>query len=483
MSMEFSLHPDDATRLPRTKRLMRTVGGKPRYRTLSLTWHDSPERDLQTEGLALEERPGLWRLERLTPGNAAWLPAQLPPEIAQARLPTELGHPLPDTLVPVATFEGRLVVTPLETAAGPVTMGLLRGSVGTTPLCRLTLDGADAAVRELALTLAEEFRLTVPLTSLAAEAIAIAGNRPPQPRRLGAPGPFGDTTVAGAFAHAIGHFTDVVLHFAPLAIEGGPDTEPVHQMRVAVRRARSAIAVFRHGLACPDVAAADRDLKAMGAVLGPARDWDVFVTETLPRVAAVFPHDTKLHRLAKAAQRQREEAHTVLRQWLVSPACRQLGIGLAWLCGSQSWHATLGPEEKAASALGPAEFAAHVLQRRWKKVRAAGKSIETLDVPSLHALRLQAKRARYAMEIFVPAGETKPAQRLIRRLGLLQARLGTLNDGAAASGLLDMLGGSGGRHGYAVGLVVGFLAASAGAQRPRILRAWKTFRRTERFWT
>lgn len=249
-----------------------------------------------------------------------------------------------------------------------------------------------------------------------------------------------------------------------------------------MRRARSAIAVFKHGLACADVIAADRDLKALGTVLGPVRDWDVCVTETLPQVTAAFPDDARLRRLTVAAQRQREACHIGLRACLAAPSFRQLGIGLAWLCVSEAWHATLSPEEQTASAMPPADFAAHVLQHRWKKVSAAGKAIKTLDVPSLHALRLRAKRARYAMEIFRPSEHGKPAQRLIKRLSALQDHLGTLNDGAVAAGLLETLGGPHGKHGYAVGLVLGFLAASAGNERPLMLRAWEKFRSTPRFW-
>lgn len=482
MRMELVVDLDDAARLPRSKLLVRPQTARPRYRPVRIVWHDSPDRQLQTGGLALEERRGLWRLERLTPGNATWLPGQAPPELAQAKLLAELDFPLPDGLIPIASFEGRLAISELTTAAGPVTMELLRGTVGATPVARLTLDGDDAAVRDLALGLAGEFGLSMPRASLAADAIALGHGETPPPRHLGAPAPSGETTVPAAFGNAIGHFTDVLQHFAPLAAANGPDTEPVHQMRVATRRARSAIAVFRHGLACPDVLAADRDLKALGAVLGPARDWDVFVTETLPRVVAVFPDDPKLRRLAKAAQNQQDACHTVLRASLLSPGFRQLGIGLAWLCASQSWHATLSVEEQVASAMEPAAFAAHVLQRRWRKVAAAGKSIKTLDVPALHALRLRAKRARYAMEIFLPSDGAKSGPRLIRRLGKLQQHLGTLNDGAVAAGLLDGLGGPRGRHGYAVGLVLGFLAASASSERPRILRAWKKCRRTSRFW-
>lgn len=482
MEMEFALHPDDSARLPRSKLfgLPRPAWSRPRL--VRLAWHDTPDRDLRADGLALEERRGAWRLERLTPGDGAWLPAQSAPVIAEARLLPDLAYPLPESLAPIAVFEGRLGTAIVNTTAGPVTLRLLRGTVGEIPVSRLTLDGPDAAVRHLALTLAEAISLTVPRASLAAEAIAIMEGKPPRARCLGAPRPTEEPSVTAAFAHVLGHLTDVIVYYAPLAAEGGPDTEPVHQMRVAVRRARSAIAVFRHGLACPDFAAADRNLKALGAVLGPTRDWDVFVTETLPKVAAALPDDAGLRRLTKAAQDQRETCHAALRTWLAAPAFRQLGIALAWLSTSQSWHDTLGPDERTACAMPPADFAAIVLQRRWKKVLSAGKDIAALDVPALHDLRLRAKRARYAMEIFQSAAHAKPAQRLIRRLSKLQEQLGILNDGAVADDLLMQLGGARSRHGYAVGLVLGFLAASSADMRPRVRRAWEKFHRTPRFW-
>ncbi len=479
MLMEFALHPSDGERLPRSKFFTR---GRPRYSHTRLVWHDTADRALQSQGLILEERRGQWVLARLFPGAAEWLPALAPPVIAQSALLSELAHMLPDGTAPRAVFEGKTATYAVTTEAGAVSMTLLRGAVGDTPVCRLTLDGADAAVRDLAGLLATAFQFAVPLASLAAEAIGIVDGQPPVPRRLGPPRPALDRSVAGAFAHTIGHLTDVLLHYGPLAATQGPDTEPVHQMRVAVRRARSAIAVFRHGLDCPDVAAANRDLKALGAVLGPTRDWDVFVTETLPRIEAAFPGDKRLQRLGKASQAFRTACHTALNAYLTSPAFRRLGVELAWLCGSDLWLETLGPDARLAAALPPAEFAAHVLQRRWRKVMATGKAIADLDVPALHGLRLRAKQARYAMEIFRPPGHAKAAERLIRRLSRLQEQLGVLNDGAVAGGLLDELGGAGGRHGYAAGLIMGFLGASAVGQRPRILRAWEKFRRTPRFW-
>ena len=483
MRMAFDVHPDDAARMPRSRLCARIPSTRPRYRVERIVWHDGGAWALRRAGLALAEERGVWRLTRLVPDGTPWLATQPAPELAQALLPTDLGHELPDDLAPVATFEGRSATWETNTEAGPVTVTLLRGKAGETALASVTLDGPDIAVRSLALGLAVAFRVTVPSASLAAVSIAAVAGEATPPRHTAGRQPFDGADVAGVFAHAMGHVTDVLLHYAPLAAAGGDDTEPVHQMRVAVRRARSAVAAFRMGLACPDVLAADRDLKALGRVLGPVRDWDVFVTETLPRVASAFPGEARLARLGQAAQRQRERLQAALREMLTVPAFQQHMVGLAWLCASRSWLTTLGAEEQAAIALSPEAFASHVLQRRWKKVGATGKEIESLDVESLHGLRLRAKRARYAMEIFQPRAHPKSAQRMIRRLSALQHHLGLLNDGAVAGQLLDSLDNKNGRHDRAIGLVLGYLAASAASVRPDILRAWMKFRRTPRFWS
>jgi hypothetical protein len=64
----------------------------------------------------------------------------------------------------------------------------------------------------------------------------------------------------------------------------------------------------------------------------------------------------------------------------------------------------------------------------------------------------------------------------------LQEQLGVLNDGAVAARLLEELGGAGGRHGYAAGVVVGFIAARSGKIRPRIIAAFEKFRRQPAYW-
>jgi CHAD domain-containing protein len=128
-------------------------------------------------------------------------------------------------------------------------------------------------------------------------------------------------------------------------------------------------------------------------------------------------------------------------------------------------------------------FAAATLQKRWKQLLAMGKGIEDLDVSALHAVRLRAKRTRYAAEMFAVLYDGKGPHRFIRRLSVLQQRLGVLNDSVVASAMLQELGGAGGRFGYATGVVVGFMAARSAKLRPRIVASFTKFRRQPPYWT
>ena len=321
--------------------------------------------------------------------------------------------------------------------------------------------------------------VAIPTASLAAEARAAATGTAPAARHHGAPHLPPGLTVAAAFGFVLGHLADVILFNAPLAAAGRDGPEPVHEMRVAVRRLRSAIAVFRPAGGCPAIDAASLGLKALADRLAPARDWDVFVAETAVNVAKALPDDPSLRRLRAAAERRRRHAYAELRAWLATPDFRRLGIALAGLAGGRAWMAPLEPKQLATLALGLDEFASRALARRLHRLASAGKAIEHLDPEALHAIRLHAKRMRYVAEVFAPLYPGKPTRRFMRRLATLQDRLGRLNDGSVANGLLGELGA----RAHAAGLVRGFLAARSDDTRGRIARAWERFHRLEPFWS
>jgi len=484
MELELRLHPDDAGRLPRLRCIAPAQRGRPRTQHQRLVWHDTPDHALAAGGLALVLERGTWRLERLVPGNAAWPPGAPAPVLERAAELSAFDHALPAPVAPAAGFDGRLTSYALETEDDTVALALLRGNLRSVteeqPACRVLLAGAEPQLRRLALAIAEELRLEVPTAGLAAEAFALAHRLPAPARRCGAPVLPTGLTVGEAFAWTVGHFADVILHFGAAELHPRAGPEAVHQMRVGLRRLRSCLAVFRPAVQCELVQAADADLKQLASWLGPTRDWDVFVTETAPAILAALPDDARLMGLLRAADRRRQARHAELRAYLGSSSFRKLGIALAWLAGARSWHAALDTQELLGSELQP--FASAALHRRLRKLHSAAEAIEEMPPAALHGVRLRAKRMRYGAEIFAPLYPGKAPRRFLRRLSALQQELGALNDGTVASALMAELGGPGGRHGYAVGLVQGWGAARAADARDCALRAWDKFRRQEPFW-
>jgi triphosphatase len=486
MELELGLDPDEAARLPRLRLIAPLRSGAARSRAVRMVWHDSTDRALAGQGLALTSLGSLWRLERLYPDEGRWLPAAPPATVATGREPAALGHSLPEPLVPVAAFEGRSRSFSLVDEQGAVAMTLLSGTVrgvaSERRVARVRLEGAAEAVQGLATRLAAEVHLAVPHASLSAEALEI-GAGVPLTEPDGAPEPPSGLSIAQAFAHVVGHLTGVILHYAPSARDQQGGVEPVHQMRVAVRRLRSVIRVFGRAVHDPAVGTADRDLKALAARLAPARDWDVFVTETCAAVLAAFPAEKRLQRLVAGAEKRQQSYHDELSVYLSGGEFRRLGIELACLVAglSASTATTPAPEGDALPEQPLEGFAAHMLNKRLKRLVQADDSITELEPAALHALRLRAKRLRYAAEIFAPL-YGKPARRYLQGLGKLQDRLGALNDAAVAANLLAELGGNSGGHAFASGLILGYIGARSQRTRARMAKSWRKFNHAARFW-
>ena len=482
MELELAADAEAVAGLSRLKALSASRNGRPRTQSVKIVWHDSPERALLAEGLTLAEQRGTHRLERVFPNAETWLPGQPVPVLANPEA-------LPAPMAALAAFEGRQTTSVHRFGDEAVTItvakGILRAVTAEQPAARIWLSGEARAVRTAAELIAGAGWVAVPVACLAAEGIALATGRPAAARHTGAPAlPAGPLSVTDAIVHILGHLVDVILANAPVAIlENGEGPEAVHQMRVAVRRARSALSIFQRAMPGGMLDGIGESLKDLGSRLGPTRDWDVFAEETAPAIQKALPNDERLERLIVAASRRRLACQKTLAAYLGSAAFRMLGIELAWFLAADFWHPPKDvPEDAAAPAQTLTDFAGSVLQHRWKKLLSSGKRIDELDIPSLHGVRLRAKRARYAAEMFSTLHHPKAAHRFIRRLGALQERLGVLNDGAVATHLLAELGGPSGRHAYAAGIVVGFLAGRAAKIRPRIVRAFEKFRRQPVFW-
>ena len=482
----------DAARLARLPMLAARRAGRPKKTAILTVWHDSGDRALAKAGLCLSETGDRWRVERLRPkAGEAWLPAHPAPVLAEAEsieaLPVGLLEGGFGAMTPVAAFSGVRRDFPLSVEGKPARLsvleGELRGVVAQRSVRRLRLEGPPRDMATLATLLGAQMPLEVPLASLGAEALALASGFATAPRHKGGPQVAPGSSTGEALTGIAAHLADVIHHWAPRVAAAETD-EPVHQMRVALRRLRSALSIFRRAVR-DDTAWLDGlvlELKALAALLGTARDWDVFLAGIGAEVTEATGRDPRLVHMLATASRKREAAYAVLRDHLGGSAeWRRLGLQLALLPTLQPW-AESGSADQAERLAAPADiYAAGVLGRRLKPLLEIGDSIEGIPAEQLHDIRKQAKGLRYAIEFMAPLFAEKHVRRYLARLEDVQEDFGTFNDAAVAAGLAGSLGG-GAERAFAAGAVQGFGAAAQLSARRHVARAWEKFYRATPFW-
>lgn len=453
-------------------------------------WLDTAEGALAARNLALRaigRGRELWPLLpepgfRL-PGAPVGTPTPLPPGMP---LPPDL---LPEPaasqpLLPLARFSGRLRRARLP--AQDVDLALLTGEVSAPEglaraLARLTLEGPPAAALELAESLAADLALLPAVAGLDEAGLALARGEAPRPARRGAPVLADAEEARQALALAVAHLTEVLLVQAPLA-HAGTTPDGVHQSRVAARRLRSCLKVFRPEIDGPELRRLGAALGDFARGLGAAREWDVFLgglgqglRRALQDPLGNTP-EPRLEALLAAGQARREAAYAALRAMLEGPEFRSLIWQAMWLA------ATL-PQQGPASPLRP--MARAVMARAQRRILRRGRHFSDLPDVQLHELRLEAKRLRYAAELFAPLWPGRGARRYLKRLAALQEALGLANDGTTARSLVAALSGAAGAAGidpWAIGLAEGWALAARGDMRSAAQKPWKRFRKTEPFW-
>ena len=265
------------------------------------------------------------------------------------------------------------------------------------------------------------------------------------------------------------------------------DVEWVHQMRIGTRRLRSCLRLVARCAPSGELRRLVGDVKWLAQALGEARDWDVFVGETLPPLAKWFAQDRSttagLKRLRSSAQMRRKLARAAVRAAVSSPRFQRILLSGGYLCAAPHF----GTEPRSDAAQGDeslggraADFAAALLARRHRKLQQSATALESGSAEERHAVRIAAKRLRYVAEFFAPLFPRKRAKAYLKALTAVQDVLGRLNDAATAQRVASELGGT--RTDAAMGAVRGWVAAQAAALEPEIAAAWQRFVRAKRFW-
>jgi CHAD domain-containing protein len=200
------------------------------------------------------------------------------------------------------------------------------------------------------------------------------------------------------------------------------DTEFLHDLRVAVRRGRSALKLMGHALTDTDAASAG--LKWLGDLTTPTRDLDVYLLGLDALAAKVNtagwdpaqlgPFRNFLSERRAAAQKalvrglRSARAKSALAEWAA--------VGTDELDG--------GPPAVAIDVL-----AKDAVRRTYSRVIKRGQAITpTSPASDLHDLRKRCKELRYALEIFASLHEPRAQRALVDDLKVLQDCLGEFQD-------------------------------------------------------
>jgi triphosphatase len=244
------------------------------------------------------------------------------------------------------------------------------------------------------------------------------------------------------------------------------DIEYVHQARVALRRLRAALRLYRTACALPDDLM--DGLRALAAALGPARDWDVLCGETLAAIAPHYPDETLWQRGIDLLQARRAAVRKAMHE-----ALAQARPG-AWLLAVQRWLLLHGwrlyprgghqypsggvvPDAQCAIQLSQLDrWARRALRKGHRPIVEGASAFGQLQPMQRHALRIAIKRQRYAAEFFQTLFAGCRQAGYLAVLRDAQDSLGLANDAHIAFELMKTIQAETGSMGA---FVLGWLAA------------------------
>lgn len=382
----------------------------------------------------------------------------------------------------VTEFERTTRILALADGAS-VEVSLDRGQIvcGTArlPICELELElkaGKVLALFDIAAALMKDLRVRPACRSKAERGYLLAGVRsgPAKAPRIVLDPAF---DIARSMACIVGSALAQVQVNAD-GMLAGDDIEYLHQMRVGVRRLRSCMSVFSHGVPDGAISSLRAELKWLGGRLGPARDWDVFRTEAMPQLTAGLREVAKASSLDLLRDRAGDKGEAARRgaraAWNSRRAARlllELGRVAAGGGSLQASDAMRQPIEPYASVL---------LEHRMGRVLARGKGRKGATVVHLHALRIAVKKLRYAIEFFGSLYPEGKADGFREPLVRLQNCLGTLCD---ASTLVSRVSAAVPSDRALVDCARGWSAHVIHQERRRLRTLWRRFRRSRPFWS
>ena len=405
----------------------------------------------------------------------------------------------PAALVPILVTRVRRHVRVLEVPDAPdrgddaavVELALDEGAIeangAVLPISEVELElvrGDPAALYSLAERIHVEIPLRIETLSKAARGWCLADGAPPPWHKASKTKVAGSADVSNALdsilRDCLGHW----LANHAVAVDGR-EPEGVHQVRVALRRMRSALSVFKDVFEPEYHQAFSGEVRWLADELGDARDWDVLDEEVLTPVIGSMGGDGGLSALQAAAREARQSGQERARVALRSPRATALVLQLGHWIESGGCRRHAGEDRFATLAQPIRQFAIRQLNKAHRRVTRAGAGFEKLSDDARHIVRIRLKRLRYLSEFFAQLYAPRRARRFVKALSAWQNDLGRRNDLAVADQRLRSLG-----EGHtdpqlatAAGIIVGWHGRSLADDEADLVGQWRRFAHAAPFWT
>jgi len=225
------------------------------------------------------------------------------------------------------------------------------------------------------------------------------------------------STIEHTFRHILSRELRTIAKWQKIAING-KDPEGVHQIRISLRKIRTALLVFKPIINSKYSQALAKKLKKYATVLDDARNLDVYILTH-------FSGDSD-STIKSIAISKRNKAYLRVKKLLKSKQFnKRIRNAKKWLKTGQ-WQKKIIKDKKLNRALEL--FAFNTLDELTKIIILKAENPQQLDNQELHKLRIDCKKLRYTTEFFSSLYDENLIVIFIEKLKQLQDNLGDIHD-------------------------------------------------------
>ena len=354
--------------------------------------------------------------------------------------------------------------------------GTVKCQTAETPISEVELElkaGTPEQLYKVALILQKDIPLNIENKSKAERGYTLHKPKTPTFHKAGSVELPSNLTAEQAFIHIISYCLshlqanqDIVLYGKNLE-----NIEGVHQMRVALRRLRSCLNLYKPIISYETHTEIRQEIKWISDVLGIARDWDVFA-QNLKQI-----QEPILKILENTIATHQAQAYIEVRQAMHSQRYTRLLLLLGQWLTEAYWRKTSSSQNLDSPIK---DLATTILNKHYQRVSKQGKNLSQLNSEELHNLRISIKKLAYGTRFFTNLYPLEATRAYAKILSDLQDELGILNDNNVANELLDKAEID--NNAPARYFLKGWHTHQEMTHKKVLKKAWESFLETKLYW-